>query len=63
MLFLEKHAKVCDPLEKLAEQVRAATTSGVGGSGGGRGWSVWEFRARESVCSWEDVGTEVGVSS
>jgi len=60
MLFLEKHAKVCDPLAKLAAQVRAAMATGTGGEAGG--WELWKFRARESVCSWEDVGNEVGVS-
>ncbi|PUU77485.1 hypothetical protein B9Z19DRAFT_1086206 [Tuber borchii] len=57
MLSLEKHGKECNPLEKLAAQVKTAIVAG----GGSKEREVWEFRVREDDCSWEDIVKEFGI--
>ena len=56
MLSLEKHGKECNPLKKFAKEVKATIAAGVAG----KEREVWEFRAREVDCSWEDIVKEVG---
>jgi len=56
MLSLEKHGKECNPLERFAKEVKATIAAGVAG----KEREVWEFRAREDDCSWEDIVKEVG---
>ena len=58
ILSLEKHGKECNPLEKLATQVKTAIVAG----GGSKEREVWEFRVREDDCSWEDIIKEVGIT-
>ncbi|RPA90233.1 hypothetical protein L873DRAFT_1718708 [Choiromyces venosus 120613-1] len=57
LLSLEKHSKTCNPLEQLAAQVKLVMK--ITGANGER--EVWDFRAREEECSWEEVGKEVGI--
>ncbi|KAG0130330.1 hypothetical protein HOY82DRAFT_486844, partial [Tuber indicum] len=57
LLSLEKHGKACNPLERLAAQVKLAMAA----SGGNGERDVWEFRAREEESSWEEIGKEVGI--